>query len=64
MRTESNSLRGFMTSPRWFKSRVKSWQKPVLKEVNRDCPKCKTQMSLTPAGFVCYYCKFAQVEED
>jgi len=53
-----------MTSPRWYKSRVKSWRRPVLKDVDRDCPKCKTEMSLTPSGFVCFYCKFNQVEED
>jgi hypothetical protein len=52
-----------MTNPRWYKSRLKSWSKPKVKSVVKVCEQCKTEMSLTPAGFVCYYCQFSEVEE-
>mgnify|MGYP003146300348 CR=1 FL=1 len=53
-----------MTEPKWYKSRLKSWQKPKLKEVDKNCKVCKTEMSLTPSGFVCFYCQFSAPQED
>jgi len=64
-----------MNSPVWYKSRLDSWgknkkrsfkmkKKPKLNEVKQQCETCKTDMSLTPQGFVCYYCQFSSTEID
>ncbi len=55
-----------MSEPKWFTSRVASWTAPKkpkrLIRVKRDvkrCEFCKTVLSSTPDGLVCFYCEMS-----
>lgn len=55
-----------MSEPEWFKSRVRSWTAPKkprrvvrVKMDPKRCDLCKTVLSSTPDGLVCFYCEMS-----
>jgi len=57
-----------MTEPAWFRSRLKAWRDhrnpPKVSSDRPFCEECKTDMSATPDGWVCFYCKFSESSLD
>lgn len=53
-----------MTEPGWYRSRLKAWRKkkspPALSDNRKRCDSCGTELSATPSGYVCFYCKLSE----
>lgn len=52
-----------MSSPSWYRSRLKSWVKPKVNKT-RNCETCGVPFTVTPQGLLCFYCKRYDGEED
>lgn len=57
MSGEKSLLKSSMSSPSWYKSRLKSWKKPKVNTEREKCGLCGVPKTVTPSGLICFYCR-------